>query len=180
MLVIASIQTPIVCPSSIRYRLYRINRDNLHVLTMPVYSTVRVLILWEKWFSELDSNQILKKNYQLWPKFLLNPATVCCAHHSYRHLTSLNYNSSKVFDILYENILSLLHLYLSFSNLRHLNVWSMKILCRNSDFRTQRTESVCLTKTNQLKLFREIIDVYYASHVQYEHLYVCTLGKLLV
>jgi len=139
---------------------------------MPVCSTVRVLILYGKGFSQLDCSKILK-NYQLWPKFLLNAVTLCSTHHSYRHVTGLHYKRSNVSDVCYESILSPLTSYLSFFfHLRLLNFWSMNIACRNSDCNSQRTGSVCLTKTNLLKLLRENIDVHYASHVQYEHLHI--------
>jgi hypothetical protein len=54
----------------------------------------------------------------------------------------------------------------------------MNIACRNSDCKSQRTESVCLTKANRLKLLRENIDVHYASHVQYEHLHIVYCGQI--
>ena len=82
LLVIANIRTPVVCPPSICYRLYRLYRVNTHVTKMPVYSTVRVLILYEKGFSKLDCTKL--KSHQLWPKFLLNAVTLCSTHQSYR------------------------------------------------------------------------------------------------
>ena len=117
------------------------------------------------------------QNYQLWPKFLLNAVALCCTHHSYRKVTGLHYTRSKVSDMkaFCRPCLCIWHF-----SLRLLNIWSIKVVCRNSDCKSQRTESVCLTKTIQLKLLREIIDAYCASHVHYEHLHIYTVGKLRV
>ena len=56
-----NIQTRIVYPPSMRYRPYAIKHINFHIITMPVYSTVRVHILYGKGFSKLDCSKILKK-----------------------------------------------------------------------------------------------------------------------
>ena len=61
LLVIANIQTPFFYPPPLRYRLYCPNHVNFHVVTMPVYSTVLVLILYGNGFSQLDCSKI-KKN----------------------------------------------------------------------------------------------------------------------